>query len=327
MQRKFVLIAGALGLALTLSACTGPGLVRGGTQLGPHGTLPDLSATHGVQTNSSESRQNVGDGLGDISMSSNNMEAPNDLVPSDPVDLINMWRVTASGESPDTWLRLVPGGWDLWRSCGPISGGWQASGTAFVASNAFMGQAGCDFDSWVVPWLSEAAAYQPVSDGFVLLGMDGRELARLRVDGLPPSHPNVWDGMREPPEVTEQVRTALSEPPPLFKRTGIMAPITQQLVGRWNAIGFFNTNPFITFSADGTWGGSDGCNSVEGVWRLDDDGRLLATTGAQTDIGCQGVPVGSWMANVGRVGLLPPGHDTLILFDRSGNELGRFTRE
>jgi len=326
MVRTLKTLAAALGLVLTLAACTGPGLARGHSQLGPHGTLPNIGQPEYVPGGSAGVPG--GHTAGVVNIASEHANVTEDdamaLTPSSPVNLVNMWRVTAAGETPNTWLRLEPGGWALWRECGPIEGGWQASQTAFVASNAFMGQQDCAFESWVVPWLSQAAVYQPVDGGFVLLGADGGELARLSVDGLPPSNPNVWDAMRQPPEITNQVQQAFTEPPEL--PSDISAPTRENLIGRWEAQGQFETSPYLEFMPDGTWEGSDGCNGVNGAWRLDSGGRLLATTGVQTLIGCDGVPLGAWMYEVGRAGTLA-NHNTLILYNRTGAELGRFTRD
>jgi len=256
-----------------------------------------------------------------------------------PLDLINLWRVTAQGESPDTWLRLEAGRWDLWRECGPISGGWTADESRFVASEADSGMQSCPFDTWRAPWLTAAATYQRDAEGITLFGATGLELARLHVDGIPPAHPNVADSQRQPPEVSAQLAAAFAQPPELAG--DLIIPIASDLEGRWDAVGQFNTEPFIEFNADGSWVGSDGCNGVTGAWAMGDDGRLLATVGPQTLIGCEGVPVGAWLGQVGRVEIEPSGciptqsgptatglrcsiMPYLVLHDVAGAELGRF---
>lgn len=60
-----------------------------------------------------------------------------------------------------------------------------------------------------------------------------------------------------------------------------------------------------------------------GAWTVGADGRLRATAGVSTMIGCAGVPVGSWLASAGRVGL---DGQTLVLLDDDGAELGRLAR-
>ncbi|WP_161580342.1 META domain-containing protein [Subtercola vilae] len=46
--------------------------------------------------------------------------------------------------------------------------------------------------------------------------------------------------------------------------------------------------PFLTFATDGTWTGSDGCNTAAGTWVMDSNGGLTTTSGPQTRIYCDG---------------------------------------
>lgn len=48
------------------------------------------------------------------------------------------------------------------------------------------------------------------------------------------------------------------------------------------------TASYVTFDADGTWTGSDGCNHLSGSFEIH-DGDLSATSGPQTLVGCVGV--------------------------------------
>ena len=239
----------------------------------------------------------------------------------DPVELVNMWRVSAPGEDTETWLRLNGSRYDLWRPCGPIAGGWAATASGlFVASRPFMAQAACGIPE-DIPWLTSTATFARISDGWQLLDAAGAQTATLRIDGIPPAHPNVWDGERQPPEVTHQVRAVFTEPPPL--PSNLVPPTAEQLARRWVPEGRFATQPYVQFYLDGTYLGSDGCNGVSGAWRLAPDGRMLGTTGVQTAIGCDGVPMGAWMQNVARVGMANNNHFNLVLLDHTGAEIGR----
>jgi len=239
---------------------------------------------------------------------------------NDPVELINMWRVTAPGEDTDTWLRLDAGAYDLWRACGPIMGGWRASTNLFIASrpNSWVGTCEAPED---IPWLTAASSFEPTGDGgWRLLDVEGRETASLRFDGLPPAHPNVWDEGRQPPEVTAEIREAFREPAPL--PDSLVPPTEGELLQRWIPIEEYTTEPFAEFLEEPpqSWQGSDGCNGVGGAWRLSEAGIFLATSGPQTAIGCEGVPMGSWIPSATRLGI---DGEQLVLVDRDGAEIGR----
>ena len=82
-------------------------------------------------------------------------------------------------------------------------------------------------------------------------------------------------------------------------------------------------DPFAEFAADRTWAGSDGCNRSSGAWGVDDAGRLLATGGITTAMGCDGAQVPGWVTWAGRAGF---DGEVLVLLDRDGGELGRLVR-
>ncbi|WP_328991266.1 META domain-containing protein [Kribbella sp. NBC_01245] len=48
--------------------------------------------------------------------------------------------------------------------------------------------------------------------------------------------------------------------------------------------------PMLTFAADGTWTGSDGCNSLGGTYTIGAGGQFSATVGDQRLAGCDNVP-------------------------------------
>ncbi|MCL1898059.1 MAG: META domain-containing protein, partial [Micrococcales bacterium] len=212
-------------------------------------------------------------------------------VPSfDPIDLINLWRVTAPGEQADTWLRLDAGDYQLWRSCGFWEGGWRTDGQVFFAA-APTGMSGAcasedgmaDFDP--VPWLAAAVTAEATTDGWRLLDADGAELAALTIDGAPPPDPNSADFYRQPPEITDELRGWMAQPAPL--PAGVVPATSDLLIGKWVPIENVSTEPFLEFTSDGTWHGTDGCNGIGGEWRLiGDQGALFAFSGGTTAIGC-----------------------------------------
>ncbi|WP_181397113.1 META domain-containing protein [Cryobacterium arcticum] len=62
------------------------------------------------------------------------------------------------------------------------------------------------------------------------------------------------------------------------------------LVGTWVIDHTFDgpEQPFVSFVQDNTWSASDGCNRVQGTWKIDDAGTLTTTSGPQTMMACDG---------------------------------------
>lgn len=245
---------------------------------------------------------------------------------NDPLGLVNLWRVSAPGEAEDTWLRLEAGTYQLWRDCGFVEGGWEASGTAFVASDPFGFSEGCYPSPDVsVPWLREASAYRAEGDGWVLVDAQGQALAELAVDGAPEPIDTAADLYAAPPEVDDRTRALLAEPSELDD--GLMPVDGEALLGRWEPPGATETGygevPYVEFQPDGTWSGTDGCNGGEGVWAVDAAGRLLATSGPSTLVGCGGVDVPSWVAGAARAAL---DGQVLVLVGPDGDRLGVLAR-
>ncbi len=78
--------------------------------------------------------------------------------------------------------------------------------------------------------------------------------------------------------------------------TAVVAPaLAEQMVGNWMLEGVENDGslrpetPLVSFFADGTWAGSDGCNGIGAKWRLDED--VFHTTDYFSHlVGCHNVP-------------------------------------
>jgi hypothetical protein len=260
-------------------------------------------------------------------------ESPGDVPPvpdvpaSDPVGLVGLWRVSgAEGAGERTWLRLAHGSYELWPQdeCrGFAAGGWRASARVFVASAPFAANGDCSLDPWPDGdgWLTSARAYRPTGDGWELLDADGAVVARLAVDGAPEPIDTAVPEYAQPPEVTDDLRAAFAEPAPLPE--GMRPAEAADLVGRWVRPGWGTRSAYVELAADGTYEGSDGCNASGGAWGVDEDGRLLATSGISTAIGCDGAPVPTWLATAARAGF---DGRTLVLLDADGEEIARLVR-
>ncbi len=114
------------------------------------------------------------------------------------------------------------------------------------------------------------------------------------------------------------------QPAPL--PSNLVAATSATLVGRWvpsPVRTYQGTGPFVSFTANGAWTGSDGCNGQGGTWTVGSGGAFHATSGPSTLIGCEGEPVGAWMVGAQRAGF---SGSTLILLDASGATLGRLVK-
>lgn len=252
------------------------------------------------------------------------------VVESEPIDLVNMWRVSGvEEESPDTWLRLDGSDYVLWRGCGVIHGSWRATGTAFLAySSGASGECVTGDDSLNTGWLESVTSYRPSGEGWELVDPDNAVVATLTVDGGPEPISGLIEYYVEPPEVTEEIRDALAmEATPL---PAGLSPVTQaDLVGRWvqvdvdRAYPEYVDEPFAEFQDDRGWSGTDGCNGAQGRWTVDRNGVLLATAGPSTAIGCDGAQVPSWVVQASSAGF---DDGRLVLLDGSGSELGVLVR-
>ena len=66
------------------------------------------------------------------------------------------------------------------------------------------------------------------------------------------------------------------------------------LLGTWVLEEEFPTapeTPYLSFTDDDAWVGSDGCNTTAGTWDLAADGTIAVTAGPSTMIACDGAPL------------------------------------
>lgn len=249
------------------------------------------------------------------------------------VGLVNLWRVTGAESAGDhAFLRLEAGELVAWTDCGIATGSWRASDTAFLAevSGAIGGEEcirtapSASAPAASLAWLYAARGFRTSDDATSaeLLGADGDVVAVLTIDGAPPASSDHSDDYLVPPEITPEIESALAEPAPL--PAAVRPAVMDDLLGRWapdNAE--YSGDAFLQFASDGMWSSSDGCNHTVGRFAVADDGRLLATSGMTTLIGCDNWPGATWPWSNGRVGVVDGG---LAFVDVDGTMLGAAVR-
>jgi hypothetical protein len=234
--------------------------------------------------------------------------------PVGPAALLGTWAVSGI-DAEGVVLTIDPTGFELRDGTGVRFGSWRAdpSGT-FVASvtgarGATAGEPGTP------PWLAAATTVAADGSDLVLRDAAGAQSARLTPQPGPPPVPG-----------RPEVRSEPAAPLP----AGLVPAERSRLVGRWVPAdprpGRAPQPPHVELAADGAWTGSDGCNAAAGRWTSGPDGLLLATSGPQTLIACEGmVGVPGWLALATRAGFDTGSADdaVLVLLAPDGAELGR----
>jgi hypothetical protein len=247
---------------------------------------------------------------------------------TDPLLLVGIWQLHGTDEPPGTVLRLDARDLSLWRACGAVLGSWRAADDGlFVADAGQSGDGGCFGPHATAltmrpPWLVAATQFRAQGASRLLLDVDGDVTARLEpVSGSPTGH-GTRSPFQDPPVVDSRAKQAFATPAAL---PDTLRPVARaSLPGRWVPTGADDVArprvPFLRLDADGSWTSSDGCNGSLGRWTAGDDGRVLATSGASTAIGCHNIPVDQWWSTA-----VTAGFDgrTLVLLDADGHELGR----
>ncbi|MFJ8582086.1 META domain-containing protein [Micromonospora sp. NPDC093277] len=254
--------------------------------------------------------------------------------PQDPVALIGLWTVAEADGGAGDVLRLgsAPGdGLRLFGRCGAHMGTWRADVNGlFVADLWGTSGPGDGRDCQPGPepadtWLHHAVAFRVEADGPVLLDDRGGRVARLLAGAKPTPGPDTLASLAEPPEVTDEARRAFA--PAAALPAALTLASRKSLLGRWMPVDGRRGGPkaaYVELRADGGWRGSDGCNGQGGRWVAGPGGALLATDGVSTLIGCDNLPVGTWLASARRAGL---DGDVLVLLDAQGKETGRLRRD
>ncbi|SCG72154.1 META domain-containing protein [Micromonospora humi] len=251
------------------------------------------------------------------------------VVPLAPTSLIGSWTIVdVADPGAGTILRLADRDLDLIGSrCGTLGGSWRASSDGtfladiFTAATAAVeGIPGCAKASQETPgWLRRVTAYQFDRAGLpVLLDARAQPVARLIPGATPTPEPDKADDALEPPVLTDEARRALT---PAVALPGRLVPVDRhRLTGRWVPLSGHRA-AYVTFTADGEWHGSDGCNDESGRWITATSGTLLTTTRGTTLVFCaDSVSVGGWLTTARRAGF--DGH-ILVLLDAQGTETGR----
>lgn len=299
-------LAGALAtIALLATSCgteTAPGADSSGSAAGTASTAPASAAP-----------------------------SPNGL---DVASLIGTWSVSADGAPPGLLVTFSPGEVALWQDCGAVSLSWRASTSGMFVAALSSWDGDCGTPAHPDPaWLETVAGWRPDGTGILLVDLSGVESATLE-PAAPPTV-NAYAGIRVPDQasLTDEMRRALNATPSVG--AGISRVATRELlVGAWVAVppatatadsGVLNREtPGFTLAEDGYWKGTDGCNGGGGRWNADAEGRILATSGFSTLIGCNNIDAPRWLGGALLAGFTADG--TLVLFDYQGTELGRLTR-
>ena len=250
---------------------------------------------------------------------------PGATADSTAIGLVNLWRVSGvDDEGTDTWLRLDAPNFELWRDCGMILGSWRATDTLFLASvYGASGECAADGSIPSVDWLETVTGFQAAGGGWELVEANGAVVATLTIDGKPDPIPTAVESLTEPPPITGMVTAALRRPVTLPE--GLTPVAARDLTGRWvPATAGGSTDPHVLFESNGSWTASDGCNSNQGRWTVDETGVLLSTSGPSTAMGCEGAPVPTWVYSARLAAL--DADDRLLLLDADGTELGRLVR-
>ena len=109
------------------------------------------------------------------------------------------------------------------------------------------------------------------------------------------------------------------------------APISEAIRGEWlpaeipgfdlSAAGPQRDPATVSFEADGTWTGSDGCNGLGGSYTVGEDGSFSAESGPSTLIACDNVPNAEVLVTAKKVELTD---GKLYFYDAGGQVVGTY---
>ena len=132
------------------------------------------------------------------------------------------------------------------------------------------------------------------------------------------------NGSVQPPAAGGQApaaSTSVQAPPSAESVSGTWRPV--QLAGYKSLAVERPDDPVLVFRPDGTWGGSDGCNGLQGTYSIGQRGEFTATVGMQRLIGCENVPHTGVLKAAKRLAL---DGDTLAFYGADGRELAKYAR-
>jgi heat shock protein HslJ len=125
---------------------------------------------------------------------------------------------------------------------------------------------------------------------------------------------------------------AASNPPTAGSTAQAPAANAQTVTGSWRPqrlAGFTSLkagrpeDPIITFKADGTWVGSDGCNALSGTYAIGQRGEFSSQSNGQRLIGCDNVPHTAVLAAARRI---TADTTSLAFYAGDGHEVARYAR-
>jgi heat shock protein HslJ len=82
-------------------------------------------------------------------------------------------------------------------------------------------------------------------------------------------------------------------------------------------------DPIITFNPNGTWTGSDGCNSLSGTYSIGQRGEFTSTSNGQRQVGCDNVPHTAVLQSTKRI---ESDQKNLTFYAGDGQEVARYAR-
>jgi META domain len=112
-----------------------------------------------------------------------------------------------------------------------------------------------------------------------------------------------------------------STPPPVLMLPGTWRPV--QLPGFTTPKRARPEDPVLTFTPDGTWSGSDGCNSLGGTFTLNRRGEFRSKARPQRLAECGNVPHTGVLAAARRI---KADQETLQFFAADGSRLATYAR-
>lgn len=233
--------------------------------------------------------------------------------------LVGLWKVEAEGEGTETWVAFTPRGVTVERDRRLISASWVTGDNRI---GAVVGSWDGALTDHSVPWLEDAGTFAREGAEFLLQAPDGSVLASLTpARGAPAPRSASADSMSVS---TSGAGSAFSLPVAPAAPGPALSP--EELTGRWRTgdAAADGSRPFITFAADGTYRGSDGCDGISGKWLLLPGNRLVFTSSGRTQVGCGNLqPVPEWTEATRSVSVVS---GALTLFDVDGTPLGSFDR-
>lgn len=125
---------------------------------------------------------------------------------------------------------------------------------------------------------------------------------------------------------------AASNPTPAVSNASAPAATAQTVTGSWRPVRLSGFNalkaarpedPIITFNADGTWIGSDGCNALSGTYAIGQRGEFTSKANGQRLVGCENVPHTAVLLATKRI---TSDQTNLSFFAGDGREVARYAR-